>query len=155
MHITNETIAKGSVLGLGISKEFVWSMGCSALYLKALCLTLCFLNAIALLPPPVAANYRIMGAVCVTATFLTLCSNVLYMLRGWQEPLPFYDWSSNGIRWMTSQIWYAIGMIFLFHVVTRPAQSGVVLFGKFPRDLWSFKVRDSKAGRLSASLYCR
>ncbi|GJJ77603.1 hypothetical protein EMPS_09962 [Entomortierella parvispora] len=93
----------------------------------------------ALLPPPVAANYRIMGAVCITATFLTLCSNVLYMLRGWQEPLPFYDWSSNGIRWMTSQIWYAIGMIFLFHVVTRPAQSGVVLFGKFPRDLWSFK----------------
>lgn len=42
---------------------------------------------------------------------------------------------------MASQIWYAIGMIFLFHVVTRPAQSGVVLFGKFPRDLWAYKVR--------------
>ncbi|KAI7831470.1 hypothetical protein BC939DRAFT_437139 [Gamsiella multidivaricata] len=93
----------------------------------------------ALLPPPVAANYRIMGLVCVTASFLTMCSNILYMLRGWEEPLPFYDWSSNGIRWMTSQLWYAIGMIFLFHVVTRPAQSGVVLFGKFPRDLWAFK----------------
>ncbi|KAF9940549.1 hypothetical protein BGZ67_007359 [Mortierella alpina] len=38
-----------------------------------------------------------------------------------------------------SQIWYAIGMIFLFHVVTRPAQSGVVIFGKFPRDLWAYK----------------
>ncbi|KAF9351324.1 hypothetical protein BGX26_010646 [Mortierella sp. AD094] len=61
------------------------------------------------------------------------------MLRGWEEPSPFYDWASSGIRWMTSQIWYAIGMIFLFHVVTRPAQSGVVLFGKFPRDLWAFK----------------
>ncbi|KAF9582837.1 hypothetical protein BGW38_010696 [Lunasporangiospora selenospora] len=93
----------------------------------------------ALLPPPVASHYRVMGAVCATATVLTLCSNVLYMLRGWEEPLPFYDWSSNGIRWMTSQIWYAIGMIFLFHVVTRPAQSGVVLFGKFPMDLWSNK----------------
>ncbi|KAF9433455.1 hypothetical protein BGZ76_009435 [Entomortierella beljakovae] len=80
-----------------------------------------------------------MGLVCVTASMLTLTSNVLYMLRGWEEPLPFYDQASNGIRWMTSQIWYAIGMIFLFHVVTRPAQSGVVLFGKFPRDLWSFK----------------
>ncbi|KAF9101103.1 hypothetical protein BGX27_011608 [Mortierella sp. AM989] len=94
---------------------------------------------LSLLPPPVAANYRIMGVVCVTASFLTLTSNVLYMLRGWEEPLPFYDWASSGIRWMTSQIWYAIGMIFLFHVVTRPAQSGVVLFGKFPRDLWAFK----------------
>ncbi|KAF8923927.1 hypothetical protein BGZ58_002373 [Dissophora ornata] len=93
----------------------------------------------ALLPPPMSANYRIMGLVCLMASFLTLCSNVLYMLRGWEEPLPFYDWSSNGIRWMTSQIWYAIGMIFLFHVVTRPAQSGVVLFGKLPRDLWAFK----------------
>ncbi|KAG0265601.1 hypothetical protein BG011_004392 [Mortierella polycephala] len=93
----------------------------------------------ALLPPPMASNYRIMGAVCTTATTLTLCSNVLYMLRGWESPLPFFDWSSNGIRWMTSQIWYAIGMIFLFHVVTRPAQSGVVLFGKFPRDIWEFK----------------
>ncbi|KAF9091810.1 hypothetical protein BGX29_010747 [Mortierella sp. GBA35] len=93
----------------------------------------------ALLPPPVAGNYRVMGAVCITATVLTLCSNILYMLRGWEEPLPFYDWSSKGIRWMTSQIWYAIGMIFLFHVVTRPAQSGVVLFGKFPRDLWNYK----------------
>ncbi|KAF9995713.1 hypothetical protein BGZ79_010560 [Entomortierella chlamydospora] len=93
----------------------------------------------ALLPPPVAANYRIMGLVCVTASLLTLTSNVLYMLRGWEEPSPFYDWASTGIRWMTSQIWYAIGMIFLFHVVTRPAQSGVVLFGKFPRDLWAFK----------------
>ncbi|KAG0197416.1 hypothetical protein BGX28_009097 [Mortierella sp. GBA30] len=93
----------------------------------------------ALLPPPVASNYRVMGAVCSTASILTLCSNVLYMLRGWEHPLPFYDWSSKGIRWMTSQIWYAIGMIFLFHVVTRPAQSGVVLFGKFPRDLWSLK----------------
>ncbi|KAF9909607.1 hypothetical protein EC991_008263 [Linnemannia zychae] len=93
----------------------------------------------ALMPPPVAGNYRVMGAVCITATVLTLCSNVLYMLRGWEEPLPFYDWSSKGIRWMTSQIWYAIGMIFLFHVVTRPAQSGVVLFGKFPRDLWTYK----------------
>ncbi|KAF9190743.1 hypothetical protein BGZ51_008258 [Haplosporangium sp. Z 767] len=93
----------------------------------------------ALLPPPMASNYRIMGAVCITASTLTLCSNVLYMLRGWESPLPFFDWSSNGIRWMTSQIWYAIGMIFLFHVVTRPAQSGVVLFGKFPRDIWEFK----------------
>ncbi|KAF9121656.1 hypothetical protein BGW39_010361 [Mortierella sp. 14UC] len=93
----------------------------------------------ALMPSPVAGNYRVMGAVCITATVLTLCSNVLYMLRGWEEPLPFYDWSSKGIRWMTSQIWYAIGMIFLFHVVTRPAQSGVVLFGKFPRDLWTYK----------------
>jgi hypothetical protein len=92
------------------------------------------------MPPPIAGNYRVMGAVCITATVLTLCSNVLYMLRGWEEPLPFYDWSSKGIRWMTSQIWYAIGMIFLFHVVTRPAQSGVVLFGKFPRDLWAYKV---------------
>ncbi|CAO3567923.1 unnamed protein product [Mortierella alpina] len=80
-----------------------------------------------------------MGAVCSTASVLTLCSNVLYMLRGWEEPLPFYDWSSKGIRWMTSQIWYAIGMMLLFHVVTRPAQSGVVLFGKFPRDLWALK----------------
>ncbi|KAG0259321.1 hypothetical protein DFQ27_004124 [Actinomortierella ambigua] len=94
---------------------------------------------ISLLPAPVAKNYTIMGAVCVTATVLTLISNVLYMLRGWQEPLPFYDRASGAIRWMTSQIWYAIGMIFLFHVVTRPAQSGVVLFGKFPRDLWAFK----------------
>ncbi|KAG0304020.1 hypothetical protein BGZ98_006021 [Dissophora globulifera] len=93
----------------------------------------------ALLPTPLVASYRIMSIVCVMASFLTLCSNVLYMLRGWEEPLPFYDWSSNGIRWMTSQIWYAIGMIFLFHIVTRPAQSGVVLFGKFPRDLWAFK----------------
>ncbi|KAK3841710.1 MAG: hypothetical protein J3R72DRAFT_151468 [Linnemannia gamsii] len=93
----------------------------------------------ALMPPPVAGNYRVMGAVCITASILTLCSNVLYMLRGWEEPLPFYDWSSKEIRWMTSQIWYAIGMIFLFHVVTRPAQSGVVLFGKFPRDLWTYK----------------
>ncbi|KAF9925748.1 hypothetical protein FBU30_004516 [Linnemannia zychae] len=94
---------------------------------------------LSLMPPPVAGNYRVMGAVCITATVLTLCSNVLYMLRGWEEPLPFYDWSSKGIRWMTSQIWYAIGMIFLFHVVTRPAQSGIVLFGKFPRDLWNYK----------------
>ncbi|KAF9352550.1 hypothetical protein BGX34_012100 [Mortierella sp. NVP85] len=93
----------------------------------------------ALLPAPVAANYRIMGIVCTTASFVTLCSNVLYMFRGWEEPLPFYDWSSYWIRWMASQIWYAIGMIFLFHVVTRPAQSGVVLFGKFPRDLWAYK----------------
>ncbi|KAF8966523.1 hypothetical protein BGZ46_000362, partial [Entomortierella lignicola] len=93
----------------------------------------------ALLPPPVAVHYRVMGLVCVTASLLTLTSNVLYMLRGWEEPSPFYDWASSGIRWMTSQIWYAIGMIFLFHVVTRPAQSGVVLFGKFPRDLWAFK----------------
>ncbi|KAF9897774.1 hypothetical protein BX616_005005 [Lobosporangium transversale] len=80
-----------------------------------------------------------MGATCVISSILTLCSNVLYMLRGWEEPLPFYDWSSNAIRWMTSQLWYAIGMIFLLHVITRPAQSGVVLFGKFPRDLWAFK----------------
>ncbi|KAF9972395.1 hypothetical protein BGZ73_004477 [Actinomortierella ambigua] len=94
---------------------------------------------VSLLPAPVAKNYTIMGAVCFTATLLTLVSNVLYMLRGWQEPLPFYDRASGAIRWMTSQIWYAIGMIFLFHVVTRPAQSGVVLFGKFPRDLWAFK----------------
>ncbi|KAF9944377.1 hypothetical protein BGZ70_004712 [Mortierella alpina] len=93
----------------------------------------------ALLPAPVASDYRVMGAVCSTASVLTLCSNVLYMLRGWEEPLPFYDWSSKGIRWMTSQIWYAIGMMLLFHVVTRPAQSGVVLFGKFPRDLWALK----------------
>ncbi|KAF9946827.1 hypothetical protein BGZ72_011100 [Mortierella alpina] len=93
----------------------------------------------ALLPPPVASDYRVMGAVCSTASVLTLCSNVLYMLRGWEEPLPFYDWSSKGIRWMTSQIWYAIGMMLLFHVVTRPAQSGVVIFGKFPRDLWALK----------------
>ncbi|KAF9306482.1 hypothetical protein BGZ74_005638 [Mortierella antarctica] len=93
----------------------------------------------ALLPAPVASNYRIMGAVCATATVMTLCSNVLYMFRGWEEPLSFYDWASNCIRWLTSQIWYAIGMIFLFHVVTRPAQSGVVLFGKFPRDLWACK----------------
>ncbi|KAF9316821.1 hypothetical protein BG003_001481 [Podila horticola] len=93
----------------------------------------------ALLPAPVAKNYRIMGGVCITASALTLTSNVLYMLRGWKEPSPFYDRSSDGIRWMTSQIWYAIGMIFLFHVVTRPAQSGVVLFGKFPRDLWANK----------------
>ncbi|KAF9427742.1 hypothetical protein BGZ94_004251 [Podila epigama] len=69
-----------------------------------------------------------MGAACMTASVLTLCSNVLYMFRGWEAPLPFYDWASNSLRWMTSQIWYAIGMIFLFHVVTRPAQSGVVLF---------------------------
>ncbi|KAF9316974.1 hypothetical protein BG003_001356 [Podila horticola] len=94
---------------------------------------------LSLLPPPVASNYRIMGAVCATATVMTLCSNVLYMFRGWEEPLSFYDWASNSIRWLTSQIWYAIGMIFLFHVVTRPAQSGVVLFGKFPRDLWACK----------------
>lgn len=100
-----------------------------------------FLNILALLPAPMAKNYRIMGGVCITASALTLTSNVLYMLRGWKEPSPFYDRSSDGIRWMTSQIWYAIGMIFLFHVVTRPAQSGVVLFGKFPRDLWAYKVR--------------
>ncbi|KAG0361783.1 hypothetical protein BG005_007322 [Podila minutissima] len=93
----------------------------------------------ALLPAPVTKNYRIMGGVCITASALTLTSNVLYMLRGWKEPSPFYDHSSDGIRWMTSQIWYAIGMIFLFHVVTRPAQSGVVLFGKFSRDLWAYK----------------
>ncbi|KAG0082784.1 hypothetical protein BGZ92_011398 [Podila epicladia] len=93
----------------------------------------------ALLPAPVTKNYRIMGVVCITASALTLTSNVLYMLRGWKEPSPFYDRSSDGIRWMTSQIWYAIGMIFLFHVVTRPAQSGVVLFGKFARDLWAYK----------------
>ncbi|KAF9434188.1 hypothetical protein BGZ76_008431 [Entomortierella beljakovae] len=30
-------------------------------------------------------------------------------------------------------------MIILFHVVTRPAQSGVVIFGKLPRDLWAYK----------------
>ncbi|KAG0222693.1 hypothetical protein B0O80DRAFT_451653 [Mortierella sp. GBAus27b] len=93
----------------------------------------------ALLPAPVVANYRIMGIVCITASFVTLCSNVLYMFRGWEEPLPFYEWSSYWIRWMASQVWYAIAMIFLFHVVTRPAQSGVVLFGKFPRDLWAYK----------------
>ncbi|KAF9357939.1 hypothetical protein BGX26_002789 [Mortierella sp. AD094] len=93
----------------------------------------------ALLPAPVAKNYRIMGGVCVAATVLTLASNILYMLRGWKEPSQFFDWSSEGVRWLTSQIWYAIGMIILFHVVTRPAQSGVVLFGKFPRDLWAYK----------------
>lgn len=75
------------------------------------------------------------------ATLLTLTSNILYMLRGWKgEPSQSFSWFSDGVRWMTSQIWYAIGMIFLFHVVTRPAQSGVVIFGKFPRDLWSYKV---------------
>ncbi|KAF9183921.1 hypothetical protein BGZ50_003979 [Haplosporangium sp. Z 11] len=93
----------------------------------------------ALLPAPVARNYRIMGGVCIAASFLTLTSNVLYMLRGWREPSQYYTWASDGVRWLTSQIWYAIGMIFLFHVVTRPAQSGVVLFGKVPRDLWAYK----------------
>lgn len=82
-----------------------------------------------------------MGGVCIVATLLTLTSNILYMLRGWKgEPSQSFSWFSDGVRWMTSQIWYAIGMIFLFHVVTRPAQSGVVIFGKFPRDLWSYKV---------------
>ncbi|CAO3574121.1 unnamed protein product [Mortierella alpina] len=80
-----------------------------------------------------------MGCVCVAATLLTLISNVLYMLRGWKEPWHYFDRSLDGVRWLTSQIWYAIGMIFLFHVVTRPAQSGVVIFGKFPRDLWAYK----------------
>ncbi|KAK5801633.1 hypothetical protein F5H01DRAFT_85425 [Linnemannia elongata] len=95
----------------------------------------------ALLPAPVARNYRFMGGVCIVATLLTLTSNILYMLRGWKgEPSQSFSWFSDGVRWMTSQIWYAIGMIFLFHVVTRPAQSGVVIFGKFPRDLWSYKV---------------
>ncbi|KAG0221983.1 hypothetical protein B0O80DRAFT_498832 [Mortierella sp. GBAus27b] len=93
----------------------------------------------ALLPAPVARNYRFMGGVCITASALTLTSNVLYMLRGWKEPTQYFDWASNIVRWMTGQIWYAIGMIVLFHVVTRPAQSGVVLFGKFPRDLWGYK----------------
>ncbi|KAF9102158.1 hypothetical protein BGX29_004900 [Mortierella sp. GBA35] len=93
----------------------------------------------ALLPAPVARNYRFMGGVCIAATVLTLTTNILYMLRGWKEPSQFFTWSSDGVRWMTSQIWYAIGMIFLFHVVTRPAQSGVVIFGKFPRDLWAYK----------------
>jgi hypothetical protein len=82
-----------------------------------------------------------MGGVCITASALTLTSNVLYMLRGWKEPTQYFDWASNIVRWMTGQIWYAIGMIVLFHVVTRPAQSGVVLFGKFPRDLWGYKVQ--------------
>ncbi|KAG0353924.1 hypothetical protein BGZ54_001968 [Gamsiella multidivaricata] len=94
---------------------------------------------ISLLPAPVARNYRVMGGVCIAATILTLTSNVLYMLRGWKEPEFFFDRSSEVVRWLTSQIWYAIGMIFLFHVVTRPAQSGVVFFGKFPRDLWAYK----------------
>ncbi|KAF9272571.1 hypothetical protein BGZ68_002297, partial [Mortierella alpina] len=93
----------------------------------------------ALLPAPVAKNYQVMGCVCVTATLLTLLSNVLYMLRGWKEPWHYFDRSLDVVRWLTSQIWYAIGMIFLFHVVTRPAQSGVVIFGKFPRDLWAYK----------------
>ncbi|KAF9924888.1 hypothetical protein FBU30_005231 [Linnemannia zychae] len=96
----------------------------------------------ALLPAPVAQNYRFMGGVCTIATVLTLTSNILYMLRGWKntgEPSKSYLMFSDGVRWMTSQIWYAIGMIFLFHVVTRPAQSGVVIFGKFPRDLWTYK----------------
>ncbi|KAG9064481.1 hypothetical protein KI688_003671 [Linnemannia hyalina] len=94
----------------------------------------------ALLPAPVARNYRFMGGVCIVATLLTLVSNILYMLRGWKgESSQSFSWLSDGVRWMTSQIWYAIGMIFLFHVVTRPAQSGVVIFGKFPRDLWSYK----------------
>ncbi|KAG0204836.1 hypothetical protein BGX28_003369 [Mortierella sp. GBA30] len=93
----------------------------------------------ALLPVPVATNYRVMGGVCIAATVLTLLSNVLYMLRGWKEPWHYFDRSLDVVRWLTSQIWYAIGMIFLFHVVTRPAQSGVVLFGKFPRDLWTYK----------------
>ncbi|KAI1316492.1 hypothetical protein EDD11_009905 [Mortierella claussenii] len=94
---------------------------------------------VSLLPAPVAKNYRIMGGVCIAASVLTLTSNVLYMLRGWEKPSQFFDWSSGAVRWLTSQIWYAIGMIFLFHVVTRPAQSGVVFFGKFPRDLWAQK----------------
>ncbi|KAG0309553.1 hypothetical protein BGZ98_001294 [Dissophora globulifera] len=94
---------------------------------------------LSLLPAPVARSYRIMGGVCVVATALTLTSNVLYMLRGWKEPTEVFAMSSDAVRWLTSQIWYAIGMIFLFHVVTRPAQSGVVLFGKFPRDLWAHK----------------
>ncbi|KAF8929770.1 hypothetical protein EDD21DRAFT_372062 [Dissophora ornata] len=93
----------------------------------------------ALLPAPLARHYRVMGGVCITATTLTLTSNVLYMLRGWKEPSQFFSLSSDSVRWLTSQIWYAIGMIFLFHVVTRPAQSGVVLFGTFPRDLWAYK----------------
>ncbi|KAF9917987.1 hypothetical protein BX616_010684 [Lobosporangium transversale] len=93
----------------------------------------------ALLPAPVAKNYQVMGGVCIAATALTLTSNILYMLRGWKEPSQFFGLASNAVRWLTSQIWYAIGMIFLFHVVTRPAQSGVVFFGKFPRDLWAYK----------------
>src|SRR4051812_29149735 len=100
---------------------------------------------IALLPAPVVRSYRIMGGVCVAATALTLTSNVLYMLRGWKEPTEFFAMSSDAVRWLTSQIWYAIGMIFLFHVVTRPAQSGVVLFGKFPRDLWAYKVMNEQS----------
>lgn len=84
-----------------------------------------------------------MGCVCVAATLLTLLSNVLYMLRGWKEPWHYFDRSLDVVRWLTSQIWYAIGMIFLFHVVTRPAQSGVVIFGKFPRDLWAYKVKSN------------
>lgn len=85
-----------------------------------------------------------MGLVCIAATVLTLFANVLYMLRGWKDPSLYFDWASNILRWTTSQIWYAIAMIFLFHVVTRPAQSGVVFFGKFPRDIWANKVKSAK-----------
>lgn len=67
------------------------------------------------------------------------------MLRGWKEPpSQYFDWALNVVRWTTGQLWYAIGMIVLFHLVTRPAQSGVALFGKFPRDLWAYKVTRSR-----------
>ncbi|KAF9580839.1 hypothetical protein BGW38_002354 [Lunasporangiospora selenospora] len=92
-----------------------------------------------LLPAPKARNYRAVGAVCILASGLTLCSNILYMLRGWKEPTHLFDLATTIIRWMTTQLWYVLGMTLLFHVVTRPAQSGVVLFGKFPRDLWTNK----------------
>ncbi|KAG0057130.1 hypothetical protein BGZ83_001564 [Gryganskiella cystojenkinii] len=92
-----------------------------------------------LLPAPVAKNYRFMGAVCISASVLTLIANILYMLRGWKDPSIYFDWALSILRWTTSQVWYAIAMISLFHVVTRPAQSGVVFFGKFPRDLWAYK----------------
>ncbi|KAG0324623.1 hypothetical protein BGZ99_001628 [Dissophora globulifera] len=140
MQITNEAIAKVEACK-SLPDYPPWDIQDSSNTFNDMfltCVSFCH-SGTALLPTPLVASYRIMSIVCAMASFLTLCSNVLYMLRGWEEPLPFYDWSSNGIRWMTSQIWYAIGMIFLFHIVTRPAQSGVVLFGKFPRDLWAFK----------------
>lgn len=152
MHITNETVAKGidHPPGGRFSVQLQHAgvpLGCKAVANSPLPLTIVMRTvSLALLPAPVAKNYRFMGGVCITATTLTLISNVLYMLRGWKEPpSQYFDWSLDVVRWMTGQIWYAIGMIVLFHVVTRPAQSGVVLFGKFPRDLWVNKVQQGPA----------
>ncbi|KAF9977814.1 hypothetical protein BGZ65_007242, partial [Modicella reniformis] len=85
MHITNETIAKGmgshrlyeKMTGRIADKIMSWH------YSAWDQSTNWALVLIALLPAPVAANYRIMGIVCITASFVTLCSNwslcILYL----------------------------------------------------------------------------